>query len=114
MAYCRLPGHSAYGRNAQRGHGRNLPRRGVSWRAGQGEGPPPFGILALVFESAGLVTTYPAASSKAARLRATSSSVVDQLLTDTRSTAWLCQREPDIQAVPSASRARVTAAVRSP
>ena len=39
--------------------------------------------------------------------------MVDQLLTETRSTVLPRQREPDIQAVPSAISARVTAAVRS-
>ena len=54
-----------------------------------------------------------AALRRASRLRATSSSVVDQLLTEMRSTALPCQREPVIQAVPSAMRRAVTSAVRS-
>jgi len=37
---------------------------------------------------------------------------VDQLLTETRRTSRPCQREPDIQVVPSASSRAVTALVR--
>jgi len=37
---------------------------------------------------------------------------VDQLLIDTRMTARSCQRDPDIQVVPSASNSRTTASVR--
>ena len=46
-------------------------------------------------------------------LRRTSSSDVDQLLTEMRSTARSRQRDPDIQAVPSASMRLTTSLVRS-
>jgi Domain of unknown function (DUF222) len=49
----------------------------------------------------------------ASRLRSTSFAVVDQLLTEIRSTLWSRQVEPVIQAVPSASSRRTTSSVRS-
>jgi hypothetical protein len=44
--------------------------------------------------------------------RRTSSSSVDQLLTEMRNTSWSCQRDPDIHVIPSAIRCAVTARVR--
>ena len=58
--------------------------------------------------------TYPvAARLRASTERATSSSSVDQLLTEMRTTSRSRHRDPDIHVVPSASRRWVTARVRS-
>ncbi len=61
-----------------------------------------------------VLTRHPAAAARTASTdRRTSRASVDQLLTEMRSTSRPCQREPDIQVVPSAISRAVTSRVRS-